>query len=68
MQTNKVTRSDDLPDGWYKYRNITIKRDDSNKGYHGHWYAKINKISFTTDKRATLLKMIDEYLDNQTEI
>lgn len=55
--------------GCYKYRGVTIERDDSNRGYWGHWTARVGSImagthqKLTTQTRANLLKQIDEHLD-----
>lgn len=67
MTKHKVTKTE--IDGWYEYRGVTIKRDDSNKGYWGHWRASVGSImqrthqNLTTQTRARLLEQIDEFLD-----
>jgi hypothetical protein len=66
--TNKVTKTE--VEGWYKYRGITIKRDDSAKGYWGHWGATVGSITartyrkYSTQTRGELLALIDQLLDN----
>lgn len=55
-------------DGWYVYRGVKIERDDSNRGYWGHWRASVGSIvggthkKFTTQTQTQLLAQIDEYL------
>lgn len=63
MNANKVTKSQSGIEGEYVYRGITICRDDSRKGYTGHWSAGLdikNKVS--TDTRTKLLSAIDSYI------
>lgn len=57
--------------GWYTYRGITMKRNDSERGYWGHWYADIVNVSdgdqcitnVKAETRARLMAKIDELLD-----
>lgn len=56
-------------DGWYLYRGVTIKRNDRERGYWGHWTASMGSImggtqkKFSTDTRAKILAAIDAALD-----
>lgn len=56
-------------EGEYLYRGIRIERDDSVRGYSGHWRAKVGSISagtrntFTGMTRAVVLAQIDSHLD-----
>lgn len=55
-------------DGWYVYRGVRIVRDDSNRGYWGHWSATVGSVMqgtrqrLTTQTQATLLQQIDDFL------
>ena len=50
-------------EGWYTYRGISFVRDDSNKGYWGHYTASVAGKKLATATRKLLLQQIDQYLD-----
>lgn len=57
--------------GWYLYRGVILKRDDSHRGFWGHWQATVGSISDGTRKRlssavrAELIRMVDDHLDGK---
>ena len=72
MTKNRVTRAIDEYDGdvmedTYEYRGIRFERNDSLKGYWGHYrtYNKLGKVHESTSTRKDMLKIIDNYLDRK---
>jgi hypothetical protein len=71
MSRPGVTRHPSGLKGRYRYRDVTIQRQDEHRGYWGNWYTPIGVFDARTGERKTLiahtqtqlLAEIDEHLD-----
>jgi len=73
MPRPPVTKYEGI-DGWYRYRNVRIVRNDSERGYSGYWTAKVTPgdrsptdprpaLRLSAATRSVLLDRIDTELN-----